>query len=563
MKKMLKIAVSMALALMMLITPSLAIIAPEDAAPNFSTALDEYFAVRAETLVSPQNRTRSLSNQFSSLETTRAQNFATVDENIEIVDALAEYAIVSSEINGNVAVLDVYEWSWLEYYADDTVTTTNNMGFGTEHRMTLNKINGEWVIVNDKYDESDVTGVSTLAANETLVLNYDRSLLNEVYAKTVGVEKLEQQETEIAQAEESGVMIASTNANQRSTSDTTSIAANYNPHAAIRYADEWVFKGYASGNSNTESPSDVIGKMRPLYYGNYPYYESDCVNYVSQCLHEGGIPFDEDNGRNNGSGSQWWSTPGVKIFDGWDSNVSPEDSSAEPGSLSSITWRSTKYFVLYWTNEEQGVVSRLINKSNPIVYPGNPVYYLYDNGEKGHAAICVGYNAAGQPIFNAHNRDVYHVLLNYVTSSSYNAYTLDFVGSSSQNLPSSAYDFGVLTLANTPVTTGVYFPAGSSMYFKFTAPETGTYKFFSESYAGVGSLDTFGRLYKESAVSESTAEGTPVTIYMLLINEDNNTGGGVDFEIVEYLEAGTYYLQVYPYSISASGYRNISIDRHD
>lgn len=552
MKKMLKIAVSMALALMMLITPSLAIIAPEDAAPNFSTALDEYFAVRAETLVSPQNRTRSLSNQFSSLETTRAQNFATVDENIEIVDALAEYAIVSSEINGNVAVLDVYEWSWLEYYADDTVTTTNNMGFGTEHRMTLNKINGEWVIVNDKYDESDVTGVSTLAANETLVLNYDRSLLNEVYAKTVGVEKLEQQETEIAQAEESGVMIASTNANQRSTSDTTSIAANYNPYKAIEYADMWVYQGYATGGDDSELPGDTEGMMRPYWYNpDYPYYHADCVNYVSQCLHEGGIPMvpppDMTNLDQRWNENYWATTKA-------DRETAIKDSSE---IMSTTSWRYTPRFKAFW--EAQRFDSIPVSQSDQTsVYPGNPVYYTYNNNSSGHAAICVGYNAAGNPIYNSHNRDMYHALYNLAFSSAisnnYSVYTFQITAASYEIYgPEIAHDFGTLSQGMS-ASQGEYFPEGTHHYFKFTVPSQGNYSIYSENYLHHESADPYVYLYKESEVKDGK------TLYMLTIAEDDDSSVDGNFYINTTLAAGTYYIKVRLYNMNYSGYTKVVVE---
>ena len=147
MTKTLKRIVSIALMLAMTVIPTFAAVQPAiSAAPDFSAALDSYFAVRGETLVSPERRTSTLCTSFSALETTRAQNFAAADENIEVVDATANYVVVNSEVNGNTAVLDVYEWSWLEYYADETVTSTNTMGFSTEHRITLNKVNGEWVM---------------------------------------------------------------------------------------------------------------------------------------------------------------------------------------------------------------------------------------------------------------------------------------------------------------------------------------------------------------------------------------------------------------------------------
>ena len=46
------------------------------------------------------------------------------------------------------------------------------------------------------------------------------------------------------------------------------------------------------------------------------------------------------------------------------------------------------------------------------VYAGSPVFY--DNA---HAVICVGKNAAGRPIINAHNNDRWHMPWDYYTGA--------------------------------------------------------------------------------------------------------------------------------------------------
>jgi putative cell wall-binding protein len=100
----------------------------------------------------------------------------------------------------------------------------------------------------------------------------------------------------------------------------------------------------------------------------------DCANFVSQCLAAGGLPMDKD----------WF----------WYSKTNASNSFIGATSLNTYLLRHGK---------------SIDNPANSEVFPGNPVFYGYSTAGYAHAAFCVGYNAAGTALINAHNTDYYHV----------------------------------------------------------------------------------------------------------------------------------------------------------
>ena len=127
-------------------------------------------------------------------------------------------------------------------------------------------------------------------------------------------------------------------------------------------------------------------------YYNYSRVGGDCCNFVSQCLSAGGMPHTDT----------WY-----------------------PGSVAWINVPATrKHFSKYGMK---------ITADNSSVRRGNPVYYDWQgDGVYDHTALCVGTNASGMPIVNAHTTNVYHapwrlgsggsrqtILLNRKSSSSY------------------------------------------------------------------------------------------------------------------------------------------------
>ena len=523
------LAVLFLLSVMQPIAADVSIAADAIAIPKGITdVLDVYFEVRESSLEGSMTvKTLTASENALGLdclaanEQSRMTGFRAKDTSLDIREVDAGYAVVNSEITGDTAVVDVYEWSWI-MYVDGDAAYANHMGFATEHRLTLRRVDGVWTLAVDLYDESEITGVSTLAEGETLTLNYDRTLLNGLFEETIYAE-----ETSAAAAEETGGEVAGLVTLPEPNSPR--IVAGYSPFLSIEYADSWVFKGRAANNS----------KMMPAYYNpEYAYYSSDCVNFVSQCLYAGGMGMVW--GDNPASTSHWWSdTDRV-------SGTTPQIDNSY--TFSSQPWRYTPSFRYFWTSV-QGYTELDANEST--VYPGNPVYSVYSDNSGGHAAICVGYNAAGATIYNSHNRDIYHMTRGYTTLSGVTQKTIQFATDSAANRPTNAHDFGTIPGGTSSI--GVNFPEGSSRYFKFTVTTAGDYDIHSESYSTGTPLDTYGYLYKESFT-----EGG-YTFYMETLMEDDDGADGRNFRISEHLEPGVYYLKVRPASLTMSGYAHVKV----
>lgn len=56
-------------------------------------------------------------------------------------------------------VLDVYEWTAIEYYASSDSDVIDVMGYGIDHEMTFDVVEGEYILVADSFDERHITGV--------------------------------------------------------------------------------------------------------------------------------------------------------------------------------------------------------------------------------------------------------------------------------------------------------------------------------------------------------------------------------------------------------------------
>lgn len=111
-------------------------------------------------------------------------------------------------------------------------------------------------------------------------------------------------------------------------------------------------------------------------YSNYNDIGGDCANFVSQCLHAGGL----------------------EMTDGWYWH-SYSDRSA--------SWVSCLSMYDYFEDAGYTIIE---NPSDSQVLAGNPVLYYNSAKERwSHAAICVGNNDSGTPLVAAHNNDYYGV----------------------------------------------------------------------------------------------------------------------------------------------------------
>ncbi|MBQ3391925.1 MAG: amidase domain-containing protein [Lachnospiraceae bacterium] len=126
------------------------------------------------------------------------------------------------------------------------------------------------------------------------------------------------------------------------------VSYTYNPDKAVAYADKW---------ATSRNPE----------YRQYP--GVDCCNFVSQCLYAGGMP----------KSDKWYPA--------------------------SYCWINCSGAIAHF--KEYGTFMKAENGN---VCKGNPVYYDWNsNGVYDHTAICVGKNASGTPIVDAHTGDHYHV----------------------------------------------------------------------------------------------------------------------------------------------------------
>ena len=167
-----------------------------------------------------------------------------LDGGLEILDAAVSVIIQGCSDEGGLIYVTAYEWTFFDYddLSDDTVTADVS-GFGTLHQLTLAPDGATYRIVGDVYDESDISGISTV--------------------------KSETQPLVLSPAPQGSAQ---------------GFCPGYDPDAAARYADGHVWNG---------ADMSVSGVFESYYnpeYYNFNSVGGDCANYVSQCLYAGGLP---------------------------------------------------------------------------------------------------------------------------------------------------------------------------------------------------------------------------------------------------------------------------------
>ncbi|MGG1664562.1 amidase domain-containing protein [Brevibacillus sp. NRS-1366] len=137
-------------------------------------------------------------------------------------------------------------------------------------------------------------------------------------------------------------------------------AGGYNPERAVAYAERYW---------NTTNPA-------------YPRFTDDCTNFISQCLHAGGIPmlFSKEKGKG------WWMRTGK-------------------GGEWSYSWAVAHS--LYLMLKSGGAPMRAVVKSSAAeLVPGDIICYDFDgDGRFQHNTIVVAKDANDMPLVNAHTTD--------------------------------------------------------------------------------------------------------------------------------------------------------------
>lgn len=292
----------------------------------------------------------------------------------------------------------------------------------------------------------------------------------------------------------------------------------YNPAATIAYADRWAM------SANT---------------GSYVFHNGvDCANFVSQCLFAGGLP----------QSSTW----------------KPE----------SVAWVNCQAQQSYFGS----LYSAPVTASASTVKIGNPVYYDWTgDGHYDHTAICVGTDAAGNPIVDAHTNARYHVSWDMKASARTTSETIDIAGALGGNSapsvtptpkPSTPSSNGQTTLNGTdyaPVYDFSYYintypdlkaaygnnPAGALLHFV-------TYG-MKEGRQGSSSFSV--QVYKENYADLRAAFGNNLASYYLhYIQYGKREGRNATSEIESKAETtlnGIDYSAVYDFNYYISKYPDI------
>lgn len=269
-----------------------------------------------------------------------------------VTSTFTDKASVRNNNDGTVTAY-VYEWTFIDYDdLSDDATATDVMGFGLTHKVTMQEKDGSIVILADEYNAKDVFGMNTVTDATYMELRVSG------YTPTNSSGYLHWLDSNDADYEVEPP-------------EDFNVYSAYDPEAAARYADEYVWSE-AAGKSVYEE----------FYNSIYPSYNAsggDCTNYVSQCLYAGGMPMVKgtEYGRDG-----WFYVPGSR----------------------SATWTYAPY-LRDWLADNRG---KLVKANADNIYLGCPVFH----GDY-HATICVGRNSAGVPIVDSHNNDWYHAKWNY------------------------------------------------------------------------------------------------------------------------------------------------------
>ncbi|SFE00940.1 Putative amidase domain-containing protein [Lentibacillus persicus] len=129
---------------------------------------------------------------------------------------------------------------------------------------------------------------------------------------------------------------------------------SYDRRAAVQYAERW-------WNS---------------YNPDYPTFDVDCTNYVSQCMRAGGAPMRGMPDRGNG----WWYQN-----ENW-----------------SFSWAVAHSLRWYLSGSEAGLKGKELESASELI-PGDVICYDFQgDGRWDHNTIVVAKDADGMPLVNAH-----------------------------------------------------------------------------------------------------------------------------------------------------------------
>ncbi|BAU29616.1 putative amidase-like protein [Aneurinibacillus soli] len=149
----------------------------------------------------------------------------------------------------------------------------------------------------------------------------------------------------------------------------------YDRIAAVRYAELWW---------NSYNPA-------------YRHFDDDCTNYISQCLHAGGIPMKSTGNRATG----WWYRGGNS-----------------PGAVWSYSWAVANSF--RWMLERGNPIYTEKKESPYELTIGDIICYDFEgDGRWNHSTIIVAKDFFGSPLVNAHTVNSRLRYWDYTDSTAY------------------------------------------------------------------------------------------------------------------------------------------------
>lgn len=146
---------------------------------------------------------------------------------------------------------------------------------------------------------------------------------------------------------------------------------HYDRRTAVQYAERW-------WNS---------------YNPKYKKFTDDCTNFISQCLHEGGIPMTGFGNRNKG----WWYT----------------------GQSWSYSWTVANSLRWHLSGAKQGIRAQEVPSASDLILGDIICYDFEGDGRWNHNTIVVAKDANNEPLVNAHTYNSRMRYWKYEDSSAY------------------------------------------------------------------------------------------------------------------------------------------------
>lgn|SRR5699024_6913013 len=129
------------------------------------------------------------------------------------------------------------------------------------------------------------------------------------------------------------------------------------------------------------------------YHPDFPQFDVDCTNFISQCLLAGGAPMRGAPVRDQG----WWYEN-----NNW-----------------SFSWSVAHSMYWYFKTSTAGLQATEVGTAKEL-YPGDVICYDFQGDNRwDHTTIVVGYDYGGNPLVNAHTDNSRHRYWTYTDSAAW------------------------------------------------------------------------------------------------------------------------------------------------